>query len=135
MDPSLGSTEGLLIYYLEFFCKEDVSLLPHLFFNHLYQYVYFFYTLGHDSVLYCYYFIVGIIMALATGSFQVGFCVSLTYLLLVFEHLLTLKNLPEMQEDMDLIPGLGRSLGEGNGNLLQYSRLGNLMDRGAWWAP
>ena len=97
MDPSLGSTEGLYIYYLEFFCKEDLSLLPHLFFNHLYQYVYFFYTLGHDSVLYCYYFIVGIIMALATGSFQVGFCVSLTYLL-VFEHLLTLKNLPEMQE-------------------------------------
>jgi len=24
---------------------------------------------------------------------------------------------------------------EGNGNLLQYSCLDNLMDRGAWWAP
>ena len=24
--------------------------------------------------------------------------------------------------------------GEGNGNPLQYSRLGNPMDRGAWWA-
>jgi len=33
--------------------------------------------------------------------------------------------------DMDLIPGLGRSPGEGNGNPLQYSCLGNLMDRGA----
>ena len=30
------------------------------------------------------------------------------------------------------IPGLGRSSGEGNGNLLQYSCLGNPMDRGAW---
>ena len=28
----------------------------------------------------------------------------------------------------------GRSPGGGNGNLLQYSYLGNLTDRGAWWA-
>ena len=33
--------------------------------------------------------------------------------------------------DMGLIPGLGRSPGEGNGNPLQYSYLGNPMDRGA----
>ena len=33
-----------------------------------------------------------------------------------------------------LIPGSGRSPGEGNGNTLQYSCLGNPMDRGAWWA-
>ena len=32
------------------------------------------------------------------------------------------------------IPGLGRSLGEGNGNPLQYSCLGNPMDKGAWQA-
>ena len=32
------------------------------------------------------------------------------------------------------IPGSGRSLGEGNGNPLQYSCKGNPMDRGAWWA-
>ena len=32
-----------------------------------------------------------------------------------------------------LIPGSGRSPGEGNGNPLQYSSLGNPMDRGAWW--
>ena len=31
-------------------------------------------------------------------------------------------------------PGLGRSPGEGNGNLLQYSYLENLIDRGAWGA-
>ena len=36
--------------------------------------------------------------------------------------------------DMSLIPGLGRSLGEGNGKLLLYSCLENPMDRGAWWA-
>ena len=33
-----------------------------------------------------------------------------------------------------LIPGLGRSPGEGNGNPLQYSCLGNPMDRGDWRA-
>ena len=32
-----------------------------------------------------------------------------------------------------MTPGLGRSPGEGNGNPLQYSYLGNPMDRGAWW--
>ena len=37
--------------------------------------------------------------------------------------------------DLDSIPGLGRSPGEGNGNPLQYSYLENPMDRGAWWAP
>ena len=34
--------------------------------------------------------------------------------------------------DLGLIPGLGRSPGEGNGNPLQYSCLENFMDRGAW---
>ena len=34
--------------------------------------------------------------------------------------------------DLDLIPGSGRTPGEGNGNLLQYSCLKNPMDRGAW---
>ena len=32
------------------------------------------------------------------------------------------------------IPGLGRSLVEGNGNSLQYSWLENPVDGGAWWA-
>ena len=36
--------------------------------------------------------------------------------------------------DLGLIPGLGRSPGEGNGNPLQYSGLESPMDRGAWWA-
>ena len=34
--------------------------------------------------------------------------------------------------DTDSIPGSGRSPGGGNGNPLQYSCLGNTMDRGAW---
>ena len=34
----------------------------------------------------------------------------------------------------ELIPGLGRSLGEGNGYPLQYFCLENSMDRGAWQA-
>ena len=37
-------------------------------------------------------------------------------------------------EDLGLIPGLGRSPGEGNGNPLQYSCLENPMDRGVWQA-
>ena len=36
--------------------------------------------------------------------------------------------------DLVLIPGSGRSPGEGNGTPLQYSFLENSMDRGAWWA-
>ena len=34
--------------------------------------------------------------------------------------------------DLGLIPGSGRSAGEGNGNPLQYFCLENSMDRGAW---
>ena len=44
------------------------------------------------------------------------------------------KNLPASTGDMGLIPGSGRSSGEGNGSPLQDSCLGNSMDRGAWWA-
>ena len=44
------------------------------------------------------------------------------------------KNLPRKQKDLGLIPGSGRSPGEGNGNPFQYSCLENSMDRGAWQA-
>ena len=44
------------------------------------------------------------------------------------------KNLPDNEGDAGLIPGSKRSPGEGNGNPLQYSCLGNPMDKGAWWA-
>ena len=44
------------------------------------------------------------------------------------------KNMPTTAGEADSIPGSGRSPGEGNGNPLQYSCLGNVMDREAWWA-
>ena len=47
------------------------------------------------------------------------------------------KNLPADAGDagdVGSIPQSGRSPGVGNGNPLQYSCLGNPMDRGTWWA-
>ena len=51
---------------------------------------------------------------------------------------LAVKNRPAMQETEEtqvcMILGLGASLGGAHGNPLQYSRLENSMDRGAWRA-
>ena len=50
---------------------------------------------------------------------------------------LVVKNSPANAGDLRDLgsnPGLGRSLGEGNGNPLQYYCLGNPMDRGDWRA-
>ena len=44
------------------------------------------------------------------------------------------KNPPANAGDEGLTPGSGRSPGEGNGNPLHYSCLGNPTDRGVWWA-
>ena len=45
------------------------------------------------------------------------------------------KNLPAKHKmRVQLVPGSGRFPGEGNGNLLQYPCLENLMDSGAWQA-
>ena len=44
------------------------------------------------------------------------------------------KNPPANAGDLSSIPGYGRSPGEGKGNPLQYSCLGNPMDRRAWQA-
>ena len=44
------------------------------------------------------------------------------------------KNVPANAGDAGVIPGSGASTGAGNGNSLQYSCLGNLMDRGACWS-
>ena len=46
-----------------------------------------------------------------------------------------IKNPPANTRDAGLIPGLGRSPGEGDDNPLQYSCPGNPIDRGAWWVP
>ena len=50
---------------------------------------------------------------------------------------LVIKNSPANagdERDVRSIPGLGRSPGEGHGNLLHYFCLGNPMARAAWWA-
>ena len=44
------------------------------------------------------------------------------------------NNPPANARDTALIPGLGRPPGEGNSNPLQYSCLGNPLDRGTSWA-
>ena len=52
-------------------------------------------------------------------------------------EVLVVKNPPAKAgdvRDMGFIPGLGRALGGGHGNPLQYSCLENSMDRGAWQA-
>ena len=59
-------------------------------------------------------------------------CGQILYLL---SHGTVIKNLPAHAgeaRDLGSIPGLGRSSGEGNGNLLQYSCLENPMDGGTW---
>ena len=47
---------------------------------------------------------------------------------------LAVRNPPANARDVGSIPGLGRSLGVGNGNPLQYSFLEDSMDRRSWWA-
>ena len=44
------------------------------------------------------------------------------------------NNAGDIKDLGSIIPGSGRSPGGGHGNPLQYSCLGNPMDRGAWWA-
>ena len=58
-------------------------------------------------------------------------------LYLWFPVALVVKNLPANAGDIrdsGSIPESGRYPGEGNGNSLQYSFPGNVIDRGAWWA-
>ena len=56
------------------------------------------------------------------------------YVVSVFPGGSVVKNLPANSGDAGLIPGLGRSPGEGNGCPFWYSYLENSMDRGAWQA-
>ena len=68
---------------------------------------------------------------------SVGILLPFVYRKKSFPDGLAVKNLPANAGDIrntGLIPGSGRSPGEGNGNPLQYSCLGNPMDRGAWRA-
>ena len=66
-----------------------------------------------------------------------GLLFTFAVLRLVSKMALVVKNLPANAgdlKDVGLIPGLGRSLGGGHGNPLQYYFLENPMDRGAWQA-
>ena len=54
--------------------------------------------------------------------------------LMGFPGVSVVKNPPDNTGDVDSVLGSGRSPGGGNGNPLQYSCLGNSMDRRAWWA-
>ena len=56
------------------------------------------------------------------------------FLPLGFPGASAVKNRPSNAGDTGSIPGSGRSPGERNGNPLQYSYLGNPMDRGVWRA-
>ena len=67
---------------------------------------------------------------------RIVLCVT-SYLSYIFPGGSMVKNLPANAGDTGnegLIPGLGKSPGEGNGNPLQYSCLENPLDRGAWQA-
>ena len=67
-----------------------------------------------------------------------GIDVNFPFVILYYRYALpggpVVKNPPANAGNMDLISGLGRSPGGGNGNPLQYSCLGNLTDRGTWRA-
>ena len=67
----------------------------------------------------------------ASSSYMLYFWVILIYLL-GFPSASEVKASACNVGDLGLIPGLGRSHGEGNGNPLEYSCLGNPTDRGAW---
>ena len=56
--------------------------------------------------------------------------ITLLYVTKGFPGVTGVKNLPANAGDVGSIPGLGRSSGVGNGNLLQYSCLENSKDRG-----
>ena len=76
-------------------------------------------------------------------SVQSTSCDMLDWMKIVRRNINNLRGLPGGAEvkayacnmrEMGSIPGSGRSPGEGNGNLLQYSCLENPMDRGDWQA-
>ena len=83
----------------------------------------------------------GFFPSLEIFDLDLKFCVSIGAFLR--DYILVFKGFPGGAEvkasacnvgDLGSIPGSGRSLGEGNGNPLQYSSLENPMDGGAWWA-
>ena len=120
------------ILKLEFFCKLELSLL------HLYQCE----TMNTDFTLW----IIPLFFFSSCSSFdhqqlfQVGWHLCPTNLPFIVTSLLSgFSGGSDGKEsacnagDPSSIPGSGRSLGEGNGSLLQHSCLKNHMYRGTWW--
>ena len=68
------------------------------------------------------------------AQYNSHFFLCLTTVALGFLGDSVVKNPPAKQETWVQISGSERSPEEGNGNLLQFSCLGNPMDGGAWWA-
>ena len=62
------------------------------------------------------------------------YLLNMLFIFVYFPHSLVGKESACNAGNPGLIPGLGRSPGEGNGSPLQYSCLENPMGRGAWWA-
>ena len=73
-----------------------------------------------------------------SGHLRYSSCISVSQMptscILGFPGGSVVKNPLANVGDIGSVPGLGRFPGEGNGNPLQYSCLGNPMDRGTWWA-
>ena len=67
-------------------------------------------------------------------SLSLSLCVCVCVCVCIYVALVVKNPPPKAGDSRDTgsIPGSGRSPGEGNGNPLQYSCLGNSMDRGAW---
>ena len=76
--------------------------------------------------------IYGLVSLLFAGNYHN--VVSQLYFNLGFPGGSIVKNLPVSARDVGSISGWERPPGEGNGNPLQNSCLGNAMDKGAWWA-
>ena len=80
--------------------------------------------------------LIGILEKLFQTYMHIYHFILITVLLVgLLQGALVVKNSPASggdSRDVGSINGLGRFLGEGNGNPLQYSCLGNPMDRGAW---
>ena len=76
------------------------------------------------------------VTGLVTGCYGLayGMVLALYCCVIGFAGGSVVKNLLANAGDTSLIPGSGQSLGEGNGNPLQDSCLGNPMDRGTWRA-
>ena len=74
------------------------------------------------------------IICLSIAEFKVSLYIVVIRPILGLQGGSVVKNLPVNAGDTGSIPGSGRSSGGGNSSPLQYSCLGNPIDREAWWA-